>query len=290
MTPPVTFCGPGRILWVKYLVFGVAALAMGCGGGTSETQGEAPEDVPTPDTGSTDAVPSTDAHPQTYDPCPSATACRIMPLGDSITFGSGSSGAGGGYRIPLFRHVLADRKAVTFVGSVRNGPDLVDDQPFPRQSEGHGGFTIDEGGGRQGIYPLVGKALATHKPHIVLLMIGTNDINLNLDLANAAMRLGDLLDRITTTAPDALLVVAQIVPTTSEALNQRVRAYNQAIPGLVEARAAAGRHITMVDMYGAYSANPRFKTEYMADQLHPKDVGYVKMADTWYAAIARWLK
>jgi lysophospholipase L1-like esterase len=120
-------------------------------------------------------------------------------------------------------------------------------------------------------------------------MIGTNDVNISLDLANAPTRLGALLDRITADEPNALLVVAKITPTTTDTTNARVQTYNNAIPGLVQARAAAGKHIALVDMYAAFTANTSYKTALMNDDLHPNDAGYVVMAQTWYAAIKAFL-
>jgi len=85
-------------------------------------------------------------------------------------------------------------------------------------------------------------------------------------------------------------VVAQLVPSTSDTLSERIRTYNAAIAGLVGTRADAGKKIVMVDMYSAFVANPAFKTEYMKDVVHPNNAGYAKMADVWYAAIAASLK
>jgi lysophospholipase L1-like esterase len=207
-----------------------------------------------------------------------------MPLGDSITDGAGSA-TGAGYRLELFRLSLMNSKKLTFVGSHESGPDMVDNTPFPKKQEGHSGWTIDDGGGRPGLYPQMQQWLTATPPDIVTLMIGTNDVDISLDLPNASMRLGLLLDRISMYAPNALVVVAQMVPTTDDAENPRVMAYNAAIPGLVQARAAAGKHFAMVDMYGGFTKNANFKTEYMNDKLHPKDPGYVAMANIWWAAV-----
>jgi len=77
-----------------------------------------------------------------YNPCPPAgTPCAVMPLGDSITDGAGSSG--GGYRVPLFHLVSQDQKTITFVGSGQNGPAMVDGKAFPQHHEGHSGYTIE---------------------------------------------------------------------------------------------------------------------------------------------------
>jgi hypothetical protein len=61
------------------------------------------------------------------------------------------------------------------------------------------------------------------------------------------------------------------------------------MPQLVKARADAGKHVIMVDMYGAFTKNNDYKTAYMQDELHPKDAGYVVMAGVWYDAIGSLL-
>jgi lysophospholipase L1-like esterase len=225
-------------------------------------------------------------------PCPAAPAvCRIMPLGDSITDGFGSTSPGGGYRPSLFHLILQAGQHATFVGSAaQNGPAMVDGVAFPRMHEGHSGYTIDPGAGRSGISPLTPTSLTTNTPHIVLLMIGTNDIDLQNDVANAPMRLGTLLDTIFTTAPDVTVLVAQITPTSDDTLNARIMTYNAAIPALVAARAAAGKHVLLVDMYASLASNASYKTTLLYDRLHPNDAGYAKLADTWYAALGPLLK
>jgi lysophospholipase L1-like esterase len=209
-----------------------------------------------------------------------------MPLGDSITFGFGSSG--GGYRVELFREAVTNGRAITFVGTAQpNGPQAVAGQPFPPNHQGHSGFTIS-GGGAGSLAGLVNNALATTNPDIVLLMIGTNDINGNIDRANAPGRLGALLDQITDQVPDALLVVAEIIPIANAATNPFVEAYNAAIPALVQQRQDAGKHLLLVDMYTPFSTAPN-AAALMSDSLHPNDTGYVVMGQTWYTAIEPFL-
>ncbi|HEX3770584.1 MAG TPA: SGNH/GDSL hydrolase family protein [Polyangiaceae bacterium] len=231
---------------------------------------------------------SAPAHPEvpvTYSPCPPKGApCRVLPLGDSIT------AIGGSYRAPLFRRARQAGQSLTFVGSQEAGPQDVDGAPFPRAHEGHPGYTIDPGGGRQGIAPLVPGAIAAYRPQIVTLMIGTNDVDTHLDLPNAPRRLAALVDAIESAAPDALLVLAQIVPTASAEEDADVVAYNAAMPALVDERARAGKHIVLVDMHGAFKKNPRYGAELLFDNLHPNDAGYAVMAEVWYAALAPVLR
>ncbi len=220
--------------------------------------------------------------------CPPPPApCLILPLGDSITDGFVVPG---GYRVPLFRRVLLAGQHATFVGSQQNGPAQVDGVAFPRDHEGHVGFAIDPFAGRQGISPLTPGALRTYQPQIVTLMIGTNDMDLQFDVANAPGRLGALLDSIFQTAPGVAVVVAQITPTSDDALNQRIAAFNAAMPALVGAHASAGRHIQLVDMYGAMTSVAGYQTALLTDRLHPNEAGYALMADVWYRALAAMLR
>lgn len=221
-----------------------------------------------------------------YSPCPASTAspCAVLPLGDSITEGYGSSG--GGYRVELFRQALQNGKSLTFVGSLENGPSTVQNQAFPKKHEGHGGYTIDSDSGHSGISgSITDQALANFRPNIVLLMIGTNDINGNIDVANAPKRLGNLIDDITTRAPNALLVVATIIPIANDGTNQKVIAYNAALAGVVKPKAAAGKHVVLLDNYAAFSKDSSYRTTLMSDNLHPNDAGYVVLGRSMYEAI-----
>ena len=219
-----------------------------------------------------------------YNPCPTnGDPCRVMPLGDSITDLGGIENSA--YRLPLFRLALMNDKNLTFVGSHESGPQMVDGVPFPRSQEGHSGWTIADGMGRDGLYDMIQGWLMATPPDIITLMIGTNDIDINFDRPNAPMRLGLLLDRIAMYAPNALTVVAQMVPTTQDDQNVYVQAFNAEIPAVVKQRADAGKHMITVDMYGAFTKNANYKTELMGDKLHPKQAGLEVMAQVWYDAI-----
>ena len=70
---------------------------------------------------------------------PSDAMIRIMPLGDSITWGTGSSDQTG-YRRSLFLSLTGAGYPVDFVGSRSNG--IPND--FDKFHEGHGGFRDDQ--------------------------------------------------------------------------------------------------------------------------------------------------
>lgn len=223
------------------------------------------------------------AGPGGYNPCPTDGApCLILPLGDSITDGVGSSNQAG-YRAPLFELIVDAQQKVNFVGSRSGGPDQVAGQQFPRKHEGHPGWTIDSGyvSFGDGISTLIPTPAFSTVPHIVLLMIGTNDVSATMGTDMIAERLDRLLDKVVQAAPKALVVVATITPISwnpAAATN-----YNAKIPGLVQARAGKGQHLVTVDMSKMPAAN------LASDGLHPNDGGYAFMAGVWYAAIEDFL-
>jgi lysophospholipase L1-like esterase len=218
--------------------------------------------------------------PSAFMPCPTTpgSACNVMPLGDSITEGCCRAPMGG-YRIELFRQALANAKNITFVGSLSNGPSAVDGRPFPTKHEGHGGWRISQ------IAGIADKVISDSAPHIVLLKIGTNDINGNDEVTNASNRLASLIDQITKDAPAALVVVSAIIPTANDATNQRVQDYNSAIHDKATAAATTGKHVLFVDNYQAFASSANYKTALMADNLHPNDAGYAVLGKSFYQAI-----
>ena len=190
-------------------------------------------------------------------------ALRIMPLGDSITWGVGSSTTSS-YRAELWRQLVTGAGlAVDFVGSGQSGvlPDT--------DNEGHSGWRIEQ------LTASIDGWLATAKPDVVLLHIGTNDMNQNFDVAGAPGRLGTLLDRIAVDQPAAVVIVAAIVPSTDATVNARVNTFNAAVPGVVAQHANA----RFADLNSTIGAGD------MADTLHPNDGGYAKMAALWYSAL-----
>ena len=119
----------------------------------------------------------------------------------------------------------------------------------------------------------------------VLLHIGTNDFVKNDDPTQAPARLSHLLNLITTTLLGATVIVAQILPLPRSArLNAEVVAYNAAIPGIVQADVAQGKHVHYADMYHAVPAS------ILVDQIHPNDTGYALMAKVWLYALLLLLR
>jgi lysophospholipase L1-like esterase len=189
---------------------------------------------------------------------------RIMPLGDSITYGVGSA-TSNSYRGALFRWLAQAGVGVDYVGSMRSGV-----APDP-DNEGHKGWTIAQLAAR------VDDWLATYRPDVILLHIGTNDmVRGNQD---AAADLDALLDKIAADRPDAQVFVAKIVGLGEydDIAAQRYRTYffNGAISRIV---ASKGSNFHVVDDSGVRGID-------MWNREHPNDYGYRKMAWNWYRAL-----
>ncbi|GHF39744.1 hypothetical protein GCM10010218_21320 [Streptomyces mashuensis] len=191
----------------------------------------------------------------------------MMPLGDSITEGTGSS-TGSSYRAALWDRLTGHADRLDFVGSMKSGrlPDT--------DHEGHYGWKIG------GLSANIDTWLPPARPNVVLLHIGTNDVHDDYRTATAPARLGALVDRITSAAPDMTVLVASLVPSNDAPTQKRIEAFNATVPGLVAERRAKGRHVGYVGM-GAVTPQD------ISDDLHPNDRGYAKMADAFYDGIAR---
>jgi len=221
----------------------------------------------------------------TFNPCPTTGACKILPLGDSITWGMNYDG---GYRVKLFGNTLTDKKTITYVGKLSNGPATVSGTTFPKNNEGHSAWTIQQiddivtGKATDANYN--GKKMMVDlAPHIVLLHAGTNDTSRMP--TGMADRLGTLIDHIVEDGPDVLLVVTTIIPIKQGSYGTVAETYNGMVPGIVQKRIDAGKHVILVDMFKNFPS-----AGLGSDGVHPNQQGYDWMAGIWYDAIKSYLR
>jgi lysophospholipase L1-like esterase len=213
----------------------------------------------------------------------------IMPLGDSNTVGTANGP--GAYRTRLWQNFGSDPSRMTFTGSQQSGPAELGS----KLHEGHSGYTIAAAPvGFGNLTDFIGGYLDPRKrPDAILLMIGTNDMNLNYQVDQAPARLDFLISRIsdlsTGLKPNAKLYVASVPPiddarnqfrTGSDTMaNERVLTFNAAIPGIVAAHRARGERVHFVDVYSELTLAD------IDDGLHPGAAGYAKIGDAFYRAI-----
>jgi lysophospholipase L1-like esterase len=204
-----------------------------------------------------------------------ANAVKIMPLGDSITKGTGSA-YNWGYREPLYVSLINGDYSFDFVGGLTDGSFA---EP---NHEGHYGWRADEILNGRISEPAAGKLaswLPVSQPDVILLHIGTNDITQGNQDANEVNSILNVIDAYEVTSgkniPVVLARIIDRVPNSS-----LTTAYNNDLNTMATRRIANGDNITIVNMQNALN----YSTD-MADSLHPNDNGYIKMANVWYNAL-----
>lgn len=192
---------------------------------------------------------------------------RLMPLGDSITVGVGSSD-GNGWRLDLENMLTYAGYTPDFVGSHDNGTNDPDDQ-----NEGFGGYWI---------YDILKTVVADQslyqRPNLVILMAGTNDMTWadtsdTAAYANAPARLGNLIDYVLCEVPDAVVLVGTLILNVVH--QTEVDTFNSHIPEVVQQRVDQGYKLQIVDQ--SQVPGPVY--------LHPNDDGYKTMAANYFNAI-----
>ncbi|MDZ7302323.1 MAG: Ig-like domain-containing protein [candidate division KSB1 bacterium] len=202
-------------------------------------------------------------------PSPAAAQIRMMPLGNSITDGDGSSHEGG-YRYYLYNLLKDANISFDFVGSLKGGSGFPD-----TDHEGHGGFLAEM---------LAVQTYLTNNPaDVVFLEIGTNDVSNNETAQQIRDEIADLLDQIHNFNPAIEIYLGTVVPRKDSDAKQAVTDnLNALLPGLVSTKAAAGYKIYLVDHANRFKADPNWQNNLMSGDKHPNDNGYELMAEEWF--------
>ena len=215
-------------------------------------------------------------------PLSAFSSLQIMPLGNSITYGS--FGNYGGYRGYLYDLLISGHYDFLFVGSRSdNSPGTID--PY---HEGHPGWRAEM------IRDNIHQWLINNPAELVLLHIGTNDIaqmddglsesNWKSQVQIQVNEVGQILDRIDDFSENTVVILAQIISTTEADHKIYTSYFNQRLKLMAQARTYD--NIIIVDMEnGAGLVYSTSASGDIADYLHPNDRGYEKMADLWFSAI-----
>jgi len=179
----------------------------------------------------------------------------IMPMGDSITVGAGSS-SGTGYRGTLAALV----PGATWAGTQGTAP---------LWHEGHGSWTLDQ------LAAQARNVVSVPRPRYVLLLAGTMDVAAGRTAAQLLASTASVIAEIKAGSPKTVILVMSIpVTTNGNAAQQQVeRDYNAALPALVTAFLPRVRYLDVSDVGVGF------------DTTHPSDSGYAVMAQRLAAAL-----
>ncbi len=217
---------------------------------------------------------------------------KILPLGDSITDGEGfiqPDSEMTGYRQHLWLLLKSSGYKVKFVGSDSLGYSAK--PKFDPNNGGFGGYSssqllhlLKSGYGRNGQIITPGPYLNYYPADIILLHIGTND----LDTSSADVE--KILDYINSfedsTNTVIWVIIAKIINEVPYNLNTTI--FNNNLEKTVEKRIENGEKLKIVDMekgagliYKIDTAAPYIHGD-LYDKLHPNKSGYKKMASLFY--------
>lgn len=197
-------------------------------------------------------------------------AVNIMPLGDSITEALPGHAS---YRFFLYNQLAQAGYDVDFVGSqtgVNGAAPLYTN--FDQNHEGHSGWRADE------IAANAVSFATANRPDIVLLHIGTNDINQGQSNSSTITDIGRIIDNLRSVVPNVKILLAKITP---ESINaSQVSGLNSMIATLASQKNTSTSPIKLVDQYTGFSA----ATD-TYDGIHGNDSGERKIAAKWLSAL-----
>ena len=202
---------------------------------------------------------------------------KIMPLGDSISYVNRvrdlddprPTGTRTAYRSHLWYSLEAAGFSADFVGSRIAGQSVT--PPFDADNEGHPGWTS---------YDIAENAysyMANSAPDMVLLHIGTNDHG--EDVSGVASILNEIDIYEQSSGRSVRVLLALIIDRKSP--DKLIRLFNENLQDLYLSRILDGDNITLVDMYNGAG----MRSSDYADNTHPNDSGFSKMAGVWNNAI-----
>lgn len=212
---------------------------------------------------------------------------KIMPLGDSITYGMAD---GGGYRKFLWQ----DLKQMGYDNIDFVGPEGQNSASFTYQGQtltyddnhaGYSGYTITDlpGGWFGQLHGILekmqeGDYITKYAPDIILLQIGTNDVS-NGHLDGSEERLHTLLDYLREKMPADGTIFLSTIPELGNTgwggdNSANIAAYNQLVKKV--AGEYSSKNVVFADIHSVIDASSD-----LADGVHPNAGGYEKMGKYW---------
>ena len=182
------------------------------------------------------------------------------------------------YRQKLYLDLTGAGYGVNFVGSLQSGNLLT--PAFDTDHEGHAGYTAASCPSAVGeIYSNVYGWLTANPADVVLLHIGTNDINYG---CQSAANVSSVLDKIYSYNKDITVLLARII--NQKTPIKAVTDFNDSVEAMAKIRIANGDRIISVDQEDALTY-----PDDMEGTLHPNQAGYDKMAGPWLLSLNSFL-
>ncbi len=204
-----------------------------------------------------------------------------MLLGDSVTQGSTGDWT---WRYRLWKHLTAGRAAVDFVGpdtetsSYKGAAPSYADPDFDLDHAGRWGRWAAEG------RELVGGLVQDHRPDVVVVNLGVNDLLWDGYVDVTVSQLQELIANAQAADPDLDIVVSELLQewlrTGPFDTEPRAAELNDRLPALAEAMSTETSRVVVADAAHGFALDDTY------DGLHPNAAGEVKIAAAVADALA----
>jgi len=202
----------------------------------------------------------------------SAQQIRIMPLGDSITHGEHGSTPIGGFRDDLADMLLDEGIDFDLVGTLNDGTE-----GYPWH-EGHPGETA------RYLAANIDYWLNQTHPDIVLLHIGTNDINSHYSNTTIRNDIETLIENIWDYDSSIPVLLCSLIPR-DDSYNSINTDLCRLVHQLAIEKQADGKAIRYVGQNEIWITNYNWANDYLYDAFHPNNSGYYVMADVYFSIL-----
>ena len=196
---------------------------------------------------------------------------RILPVGDSITEGGGTFC---NYRYPLWEKLFAAGYLVDFVGS-RSSETRIG----PLRHEGYGGKNAE----------FLARALEgtfrTNVADIVLIHSGHNHTNTEAPVRGIVAATESMIHTARSVNRRVTVLVAQVIPSGKLPKYEYIPELNGELGKLAARLNTPPSPVIAVDMVEGFD----WRTDTIADRVHPNARGAEKMAAKWFAALTNVL-
>lgn len=207
---------------------------------------------------------------------------RIMPFGDSVT--SDGSSPESSYRYWLWTYMQQAGFNAVFTGSqygVSDGTPA--NSNFDQRHEGHPGWTTQDGLDNIGW-------IAAESPDIVLLDLGSNDVEQGMDLKTTTANLEQIIEAFRNVNPNVIIIISDpapwVVNTGNRQSDHQEKSQMSKLKGAVnrafKAEKRAGANIIKVNQWSGFNARRDTK-----DGMHPNVQGEQKIARKYFRALQR---
>ena len=197
-----------------------------------------------------------------------AQQIRIMPLGDSITHGEHGSSPIGGFRDDLADMLLDEGVNFDLVGTLHDGTAY-----YPWH-EGHPGETA------RYLSSHIDYWLGQTSADIVLLHIGTNDINSGYSNQTIRDDIETLIENIWDYDPNIPVLLCSLIPR-DDSYNSINTDLCRRVHQLTLEKLTEGKPIRYVGQNEIWVSNSNWANDYLYDAFHPDNDGYYVMADVY---------